>query len=237
MNAHMEEQSRTSNNNYKKLRNVVIFRFFLLIIILGLMFFLPAGTIQYWQAWIFCGILFIPMIFVLIYLLKNNPELLERRMKMKEKEKPQKLIIKLSMLVFITAFIIPGLDYRLNWSDLHLTVIIIADVIIFLGYLLFFFVLKENSYASRIIEVENDQIVISTGPYAIIRHPMYLAVLLIYVFSPLALGSYWAMLAIFPLPILIVFRIINEEKVLMKELPGYKVYTQRVKYRLIPFIW
>lgn len=233
----MEEQSRTSNNNYKKLRNVVIFRFFLLIIILGLMFFLPAGTIQYWQAWIFCGILFIPMIFVLIYLLKNNPELLERRMKMKEKEKPQKLIIKLSMLVFITAFIIPGLDYRLNWSDLHLTVIIIADVIIFLGYLLFFFVLKENSYASRIIEVENDQIVISTGPYAIIRHPMYLAVLLIYVFSPLALGSYWAMLAIFPLPILIVFRIINEEKVLMKELPGYKVYTQRVKYRLIPFIW
>lgn len=233
----MEEQSRTSNNNYKKLRNVVIFRFFLLIIILGLMFFLPAGTIQYWQAWIFCGILFIPMIFVLIYLLKNNPELLERRMKMKEKEKPQKLIIKLSMLVFITAFIIPGLDYRLNWSDLHLTVIIIADVIIFLGYLLFFFVLKENSYASRIIEVENDQIVISTGPYAIIRHPMYLAVLLIYVFSPLALGSYWAMLAIFPLPILIVFRIINEEKVLIKKLPGYKVYTQRVKYRLIPFIW
>ena len=108
---------------------------------------------------------------------------------------------------------------------------------IFLGYLLFFFVLKENSYASRIIEVENDQIVISTGPYAIIRHPMYLAVLLIYVFSPLALGSYWAMLAIFPLPILIVFRIINEEKVLMKELPGYKVYTQKVKYRLIPFIW
>jgi len=233
----MEEQSRTSNNNYKKLRNVVIFRFFLLIIIFGLMFFLPAGTIQYWQAWIFCGILFIPMIFVLIYLLKNNPELLERRMKMKEKEKPQKLIIKLSMLVFITAFIIPGLDYRLNWSDVPLTVIIIADVIIFLGYLLFFFVLKENSYASRIIEVENDQIVISTGPYAIIRHPMYLAVLLIYVFSPLALGSYWAMLAIFPLPILIVFRIINEEKVLIKKLPGYKVYTQRVKYRLIPFIW
>jgi len=237
MNANMEEQSRTSNNNYKKLRNVVIFRFFLLIIIFGLMFFLPAGTIQYWQAWIFCGILFIPMIFVLIYLLKNNPELLERRMKMKEKEKPQKLIIKLSMLVFITAFIIPGLDYRLNWSDAPLTVIIIADVIIFLGYLLFFFVLKENSYASRIIEVENDQIVISTGPYAIIRHPMYLAVLLIYVFSPLALGSYWAMLAIFPLPILIVFRIINEEKVLIKKLPGYKVYTQRVKYRLIPFIW
>jgi len=237
MNANMEEQSRTSNNNYKKLRNVVIFRFFLLIIIFGLMFFLPAGTIQYWQAWIFCGILFIPMIFVLIYLLKNNPELLERRMKMKEKEKPQKLIIKLSMLVFITAFIIPGLDYRLNWSDVPLTVIIIADVIIFLGYLLFFFVLKENSYASRIIEVENDQIVISTGPYAIIRHPMYLAVLLIYVFSPLALGSYWAMLAIFPLPILIVFRIINEEKVLIKKLPGYKVYTQRVKYRLIPFIW
>ena len=233
----MEEQSRTSNNNYKKLRNVVIFRFFLVIIILGLMFFLPAGTIQYWQAWIFCWILFIPMIFILIYLLKNNPELLERRIKMKEKEKPQKLFTKLSMLVFITAFIIPGLDYRLNWSDVPLTVIIIADVIIFLGYLFFFFVLKENSYASRIIEVENDQIVISTGPYAIIRHPMYLAVLLIYVFSPLALGSYWAMLAIFPLPILIVFRIINEEKVLMKELPGYKVYTQRVKYRLIPFIW
>ncbi|MBA7664421.1 hypothetical protein ES703_72482 [subsurface metagenome] len=183
------------------------------------------------------GILFTPMIFVLIYLLKKDPELLERRMKIKEKEEPQKVFVKLSILVFFIAFIIPGFDYRFEWSEVPFIVIIIADLFIFIGYLLFFLVLKENTYASRIIEVEKGQKVISTGPYAIIRHPMYVAVLTMYILSPLALGSYWAVLAILPLPVLVIFRIKNEEKILIDELPGYREYTQKVKYRLIPYIW
>jgi len=225
----------TSNN--RQLLIKVLIRFVLAIIILGLNFFLPAGSIKFWEAWVYMGILFIPMIFVLIYLLKNDPELLERRMKMKEKEEPQKVFIKLSFLVFFIAFIIPGFDYRFEWSEVPFIVIIIADLFIFIGYLLFFLVLKENTYASRIIEVEKGQKVISTGPYAIIRHPMYVAVLMMYVLSPLALGSYWAVLAILPLPVLVIFRIKSEEKILIDKLPGYREYTQKVKYRLIPYIW
>ncbi|MGB6370472.1 MAG: isoprenylcysteine carboxylmethyltransferase family protein [Atribacterota bacterium] len=225
----------TSNN--RQLLIKVLIRFVLAIIILGLNFFLPAGSIKFWEAWVYMGILFIPMIFVLIYLLKNDPELLERRMKMKEKEEPQKVFIKLSFLVFFIAFIIPGFDYRFEWSEVPFIVIIIADLFIFIGYLLFFLVLKENTYASRIIEVEKGQKVIPTGPYAIIRHPMYVAVLMMYVLSPLALGSYWAVLAILPLPVLVIFRIKSEEKILIDKLPGYREYTQKVKYRLIPYIW
>jgi len=227
--------NKTSNN--RQLLIKVLIRFVLAIIILGLIFFLPAGSIKFWEAWVYFGILFIPMIFVLIYLLKKDPELLERRMKMKEKEEPQKVFIKLSLLVFFIAFIIPGFDYRFEWSKVLFIVVIIADLFIFIGYLLFFLVLKENTYASRIIEVEKGQKVISTGPYAIIRHPMYLAALMMYVLSPLALGSYWAILAVLPLPVLVIFRIKNEEKILIDKLPGYREYTQKVKYRLIPYIW
>ena len=225
----------TSNN--KLLLIKVLIRFVLAIIVLVLIFFLPAGSIKFWEAWVYMGILFTPMIFVLIYLLKKDPELLERRMKMKEKEEPQKVFVKLSILVFFTAFIIPGFDYRFEWSEVPFIIIIIADLFIFIGYLLFFLVLKENTYASRIIEVGKGQKVISTGPYAIIRHPMYVAVLMMYVLSPLALGSYWAVLAVLPLPVLIIFRIKNEEKILIDKLPGYREYTQKVKYRLIPYIW
>ena len=227
--------NNTSNN--RQLLIKVLMRFVLAIIVLGLIFFLPAGSIKFWEAWAYMGILFIPMIFVGIYLLKNDPELLERRMKMKEKEEPQKVFIKLSLLVFFIAFIIPGFDYRFEWSNVPFIVIIIADLFNFIGYLLFFLVLKENTYASRIIEVEKGQKVITTGPYAIIRHPMYLAVLVMYILSPLALGSYWAVLAVLPLPILVIFRIKNEEKVLVDKVPGYSEYIQKVKYRLIPYIW
>jgi len=225
----------TSNN--RQLLIKVLIRFVLAIIILGLNFFLPAGSINFWEAWVYMGILFTPMIFVLIYLLKKDPELLERRMKIKEKEEPQKVFVKLSILVFFIAFIIPGFDYRFEWSEVPFIVVIIADLFIFIGYLLFFLVLKENTYASRIIEVEKGQKVISTGPYTIIRHPMYVAVLTMYILSPLALGSYWAVLAILPLPVLVIFRIKSEEKILIDKLSGYREYTQKVKYRLIPYIW
>ena len=227
--------NKTSNN--RQLLITVLLRFALVIILIGLIVFLPAGTIKFWEVWVYFGILFIPMIFVLTYLLKNDPELLERRMKMKEKEEPQKVFVKLSILVFLIAFIIPGIDHRFEWSEVPFIVIIIADLFIFIGYLLFFLVLKENTYASRIIQVEKDQRVISTGLYAIVRHPMYVAVIMMYVLSPLALGSYWAVVAVLPLPVLIIFRIKSEEKILIDKLPGYREYTQEVKYRLIPYIW
>ena len=226
-----------NTHNSRQLLIKVLIRFVLAIIIIGLVFFLPAGSINFWEAWVYMGILFTPMIFVLIYLLKKDPELLERRMKMKEKEEPQKVFVKLSILVFLIAFIIPGFDHRFEWSEVPFIVIIIADLFIFIGYLLFFLVLKENTYASRIIQVEKDQRVISTGLYAIVRHPMYVAVIMMYVLSPLALGSYWAVVAVLPLPVLIIFRIKSEEKILIDKLPGYREYTQEVKYRLIPYIW
>jgi protein-S-isoprenylcysteine O-methyltransferase Ste14 len=224
-------------NNYRQLLIKVLMRLILAIVFLWFIFFLPAGSIKFWEAWVYMGILFIPMILVLIYLLKKDPELLERRMKMKEKEAPQKVLIKLSYLVFFIAFIIPGFDYRFGWSKVPFIVIIIADLFIFIGYLLFFLVLKENTYASRIIEVEKGQKVISTGPYAVIRHPLYIALLIMYVLSPLALGSYWAVLAMLPLPVLIIFRIRSEETVLLDKLPGYREYAQKVKYRLMPYLW
>jgi protein-S-isoprenylcysteine O-methyltransferase Ste14 len=177
------------------------------------------------------------MLLVLIYLLKNDPGLLERRMKMREREAEQKLIVKLSYFHFLLAFLLPGFDKRFGWSNVPAGAVVIADILVLLGYGTFFLVLRENRYASRIIEVEQGQKVISSGPYAMVRHPMYLGLLLLYIFSPLALGSYWAMIpAILIIPI-IVARIRNEESVLARDLGGYQEYMQKIRYRLIPGIW
>lgn len=225
------------NAKLPELKKKVFFRFIMAPIFVGLMLFLPAGSLNYWQAWIYCGVLFIPMIFVVFYFLKKDPELLERRMRMKEKEEKQKTIIKIGYILFFIGFIIPGLDYRYQWSNVPLYLVISANAIVFLGYIFVFFVLRENSYASRIIEVEIGQKVITTGPYAIVRHPLYLGVLMMYLFTPLALGSYWAMVFFLPLLPLIIARLLNEEEMLLKELPGYKEYCQKTRYHLIPFIW
>jgi protein-S-isoprenylcysteine O-methyltransferase Ste14 len=201
------------------------------------MFFLPAGTFAYWEAWVYLTVLLIPMVLVLIYLLRNDPELLERRMRMREKESEQKLIIKISYLYFFFVFLLPGFDKRLGWSNVPVAVVIVADVLVLVGYGMFFLALRENRYASRIIEVEKEQKVISSGPYAIVRHPMYVGVSLLYIFSPLALGSYWATIPSLLIIPLLVARIRNEESVLGRELKGYKEYMQKTKYRLIPGIW
>jgi len=215
----------------------ILIRFSFLPLVLALLILLPAGTFDYWQVYVYCGILVVPMIFVLFYFLKNDPKFLERRTRAKEKEKQQIHIAILSALIFLAGFIIPGLDHRFAWSIVPTNITLLADLIILLGYLLIFFVFRQNSYASRIIEVDEEQKVISTGLYALVRHPMYVGVLLMYIPTPLALGSYWGLIPFALLPLSLALRILNEEKVLSENLPGYKEYCEKTRYRLIPYIW
>ncbi|MFH1486538.1 MAG: isoprenylcysteine carboxylmethyltransferase family protein [Chloroflexota bacterium] len=204
---------------------------------IGAMLFVPAGTFLYWEAWLYLAIVFIPMSFVTAYFLRTAPALVERRMRMKEKEAEQKLIIKLSWVYFLVTFLLPGLDRRFEWSSVPAAAVIVADIIILVGFGLFYLVAKENQYASRIIEVEQQHEVVTTGPYTLVRHPMYLAALVVYVFSPLALGSYWAMIPTVLFPAILVARILNEERVLLRELKGYREYMEKTRYRLIPGLW
>jgi protein-S-isoprenylcysteine O-methyltransferase Ste14 len=220
-----------------RLLKLVLSRLGLAVSTLMLMFFLPAGTWKYWQAWVYMAVLFIPMTLVLVYLLKNDPELLERRMRMREERRGQKLIIKISYVFFLLAFLLPGFDVRFGWSNMPVWAVVTADVFVFLGYAIFFRVMQVNSYASRVIEVASGQKVIDTGPYAVVRHPMYSGAILLYVASPLALGSYWAAIPAALIVPLLAARILDEESALEKELPGYLEYQQKTRYRLIPFIW
>jgi protein-S-isoprenylcysteine O-methyltransferase Ste14 len=202
-----------------------------------LILFLPAGTFAYWEAWIYLAILIIPMSLVMSYVIKKAPEFLVHRMQFKEKKSEQKIIVSISYIPFLLAFILPGIDKRLGWSNVPVGIVIVAELFVMIGYLFIVLVFRENQYASRIIEVQKDQKVIQSGPYKIVRHPMYMGANLMYVVSPLALGSYWAIIpALFIIPILIA-RIINEETVLTKELEGYSKYKLVTRYRLIPGIW
>jgi protein-S-isoprenylcysteine O-methyltransferase Ste14 len=230
-------ENANKKNSKDKLMITVLIRLLSGFIVLSIIFFLPAGSVAYPEAWAYMATLFIPMFFVFIYLIKKEPELLARRMKMKEKEKEQKLIIKLSYIPFLIAFLLPGFDERFGWSDVSLVVVIVADIFVLISYGIFFLVLKENPYASRIVEVESEQRVVTSGPYAIVRHPMYSVVLLMYILSPLALGSYWAVIPMILIIPVIVARILNEEKVLKRELGGYEEYIQKTRFRLVPGIW
>jgi protein-S-isoprenylcysteine O-methyltransferase Ste14 len=206
-------------------------------LIIGAFFFFSAGTVNYWQAWMWMTTLFIPMILMLIYLAKNDPTLLERRTRMKETRSAQKLIVAASTLYYLIVFLLPGFDKRFGWSTVPGWLSIAADCIMLSGYALFLLVLKTNSYASRVVEIQQGQQVISAGPYSIVRHPMYLAMLLMMIFTPLALGSYWGMLVSIALIFLLAVRAKNEEELLMKELPGYREYAEKTRYRLFPGIW
>ncbi len=231
------KKSELTQQAMNSLIKKILKRFSLVPIVLGLLVLVPAGTFNFWQVYVYIGILVIPMIFVLFYFLKNDPLFLERRTRVKEKEKAQKIIQIVFSLIFLLGFVIPGLDKRFGWSDIPINIVSITDIIILLGYLLIFFVFRENSYASRVVEVDKSQKVITTGLYSIVRHPMYLGVLLMYIPTPVALGSYWGLIPMAAIPLAIVLRILNEEKVLSKDLPGYKEYCQKTRYRLIPLIW
>jgi len=221
----------------KKLRKKIALLVPAVFLGLGLIFFVPAGTLDYWEAWVYCAVLLVPCVFVLTYLLRKDPELLARRIRLNEKEPAQRRIIRTSGLIFFTGFLIPGLDHRFGWSDIPVEAVLAANVLVIVGYALVFLVFKENPFASRVVEVEPDQRVISSGPYALVRHPMYLGTSIMWLATPIALGSYWALPVFLFLPIVLVYRIMNEEEVLLRELPGYREYTQKVKYRLIPGIW
>jgi protein-S-isoprenylcysteine O-methyltransferase Ste14 len=227
----------TEVQSMREIKKGAFLRIGLAIPIFALVVLLPAWKWDYWQGWLYLLILYIPIFFVLYYLLKNDPALLQRRMRMREKESVQRRIILLSLVYFLVAFTIPGLDVRFGWSNVPAWVSLVADVLVLIGYMTFVWVLMVNSYLSRTVEVEAGQKVVSTGPYAIVRHPMYAGISLMYVATPVALGSFWALIpALFIVPLLVV-RLRNEEQVLLRDLPGYAEYTQKVKYRLLPGIW
>jgi len=233
----MDSKSQMTPSEKNDLVKKMILRFSFVPLFIGVFTLLPAGTFQYWQVYLYFSIIVIPMIFVLFYFLKRDPKFLERRTKGTEKVKEQKLIQLINLPVFMAAFIVPGLDRRFGWSDVPVEIIIITNIVILGGYLIIFNVFKQNSYASRIVETDKEQKVITTGLYGIVRHPMYIGVLIMYLPTPLALGSYWGLIPIALLPVALVLRILNEEKVLRENLEGYKEYCLKTRYRLIPYIW
>ena len=220
----------------KLLLNALI-KFIFGTIFFGLLIFLPAGTFFYPQAWLFMGILFVPMLIMGIVLFIKSPALLEKRLNNKEKEKAQKGVLALSGLMFPVGFILSALDFRNGWSNVPQWLTVTASLLFLLGYGLYAEVMRENAYLSRTVEVQEGQKVISTGLYGIVRHPMYLATLLMFLPLPLILGSFWGLIPFTIYPVLIVVRILNEEKILTESLNGYAEYRNKVKYRLIPLIW
>lgn len=214
-----------------------IIKYLLGIILVGLFLFIPAGSFFYINGWIFMGILFIPMFFAGIILMFINPELLKKRLNAKEKLKEQELVIKLSGLMFVLGFIVAGLNYRFQWLILPSSVAIFASLVFLIAYALYAEVLRENTYLSRTIEVQENQKVIDTGLYGIVRHPMYSVTLLLFLSMPIVLGSLQSFIIFCAYPFIIAKRIKSEEAFLEKELTGYSEYKQKVKYRLIPFIW
>ena len=214
-----------------------ITKFLLGVVLVGILIFLPAGTFSFFNGWLLMGILFIPMFFAGIVMLFKNPDLLKSRLDAKEKQREQSLVVKLSGLMFLAGFVVAGLGVRFGWYALPKPVVIVAAVIFIIAYILYAEVLRENTYLSRTIEVQENQKVIDTGLYGIVRHPMYSATLLLFLSMPLVLGSVYSFIIFLVYPFIIAKRIKHEEEFLEKELNGYREYKQKVKYRLIPFIW
>ena len=221
----------------RKLFFAAIIKFLLGVVSIGSLIFIPAGTIEYWNGWLFMGLLFIPMFIAGIVLMAKNPDLLRRRLNSKEKEIEQKQVILFSGLMFLSGFILAGLNYRLGWIELPKAVVICASILFIIAYILYAEVLRENTYLSRTIEVQKNQKVVDTGLYGIVRHPMYAVTILLFLTIPLMLGSIISFGIFCVYPILIAKRIKNEEAVLEKELDGYIEYKKKVKYKVLPFIW
>ena len=214
-----------------------ISKFLLGVVLVGVLVFWPAGTLDYAGGWLLMGILFVPMLLAGFVMLAKAPDLLRSRLQAKESRSEQQLVVKLSGLMFIVGFILAGLDFRFGWLPLPGWVQYVAVAVFLLAYGLYAEVLRENAYLSRTIQVQEGQTVVSTGLYGMVRHPMYFATVLLFWAMPLVLGSLIAWVVFLPYPLLLVKRIQNEEQLLAAELPGYTAYQQKVKYRLLPFIW
>ena len=221
----------------KKLFIQAITKFIVGFIIIALLLFIPAGTLNYWNAWIFICILFVPMFIVGIILMIKSPDLLRKRLNSKEKESEQGILLIIGGVMFICGFVVSGLNYRFEWIILPKMIVFIATSIFLFGYVLYVEVLRENMYLSRIIEIQENQKVIDTGLYSVVRHPMYLSTILLFLSIPLVLGSLFSFLIFLIYPVIIARRIRNEEQVLEEGLKGYLEYKKKVKYRVIPFIW
>lgn len=213
---------------------------FQLILIIAVLLFAPAWTLRYWQAWIFLLVFFVSVFAITLYFLQHDPKLLTSRTQagpVAEQQRSQKIIQSLASLFFILPFLVSSLDHRFGWSSVPTPLVILGDVLVALGLYSVFLVFRENTFTSATIEVQEEQRVISTGPYALVRHPMYAGAFIMLLGVPLALGSWWAFIPVFLLFAAIVWRLLEEEKFLVKSLPGYMQYRQKVRYRLIPFIW
>ena len=220
-----------------KLLFSALIKFTLGLVLVGALLFLPAWTLQYPNAWLFLALLFLPMLLMGAVMLCKAPALLAKRLRNKEKQKAQQGVIALSGLMFPAGFVLSALDFRYGWSHVPLWAVITASALFLLGYGLYAEVMRENAYLSRTVEVQEGQQVISTGLYGVVRHPMYLATLLMFLPLPLILGSLWGLIPFALYPVLIVVRLLDEERVLSDGLAGYTDYKAKVKYRLIPFIW
>ena len=220
-----------------KLFSQALTKFFFGLIIICILLFIPAGTLNYPNGWLFISLLFIPMFIVGIIMFFKSPELLKRRLNAKEEEDEQKIVLLVSGLMFLLAFVLAGLNFRFGWFNLPIIVIIIASIIFLLSYIMYGEVLRENVYLSRTVEVSDNQKVVDTGLYGLVRHPMYTSTIFLFLSMPLVLGSIYSFIVMLIYPIIIAFRIKNEEEVLENELDGYKEYKEKVKYKLIPYLW
>ena len=214
-----------------------IFKYAMGLLFVGALLFLPAGGLDYMNGWLFIGLLFGPMLVLGAVLLIKAPALLEKRLGAKEKERAQRGVVLASGLLFIAGFTVAGLDFRFGWSRVPTWVVILASAVLLVSYALYAEVMRENAYLSRTVEVQKGQRVIDTGLYGVVRHPMYAVTVWLFLSIPLVLGSWWSLLCFLPYIPVIVVRIVNEERLLVRELEGYADYRKRVKYRLLPFVW
>lgn len=212
-------------------------KFFLGVLLVGLLIFVPAGTLRFPEGWLLMGVLFVPMFLAGLVLMAKDPDRLRRRLDAREKEMTQKNVLLLSALMFIASFVLAGLSFRLGWLRFPRFVSVLGAVLFLLGYVLYAFVLKQNAYLARTVKVEAGQKLVDTGLYGLIRHPMYGATLLLFLSMPLILGSIPAFIVMLLYPFIIARRIQNEEEVLLRDLPGYEAYRQKVRWRLVPYIW